>query len=114
MKNMTEMFKGVLEGIVLEIISNKETYGYEITRTLQELGFEEIVEGTVYTILIRLEKKELVTVEKKKSDLGPMRKFYRLNERGEEERKEFWERWDFFSGKLEELKENFAKENKND
>ena len=111
MKNMTEMFKGVLEGIILEIISNKETYGYEITRTLQELGFEDIVEGTVYTILIRLEKKELVTIEKKKSDLGPMRKFYRLNEHGENERNDFWERWDFFSAKLEKLKKNFPKEN---
>ena len=64
MKGMTELLKGVLEGVVLQVIHNsKETYGYEITNTLIELGFQDIVEGTVYTVLLRLEK-ELVTVEK--------------------------------------------------
>ena len=52
MENLTEMLKGVLEGCVLEIISRKETYGYEITRQLNEMGFTEVVEGTVYTILL--------------------------------------------------------------
>ncbi|AIK37346.1 transcriptional regulator PadR-like family protein [Bacillus pseudomycoides] len=59
MENLTEMLKGSLEGCVLEIISRHETYGYEITRRLNELGFTEVVEGTVYTILVRLEKKKL-------------------------------------------------------
>lgn len=58
MENLTEMLKGSLEGCVLEIISRHETYGYEITRRLNELGFTEVVEGTVYTILVRLEKKK--------------------------------------------------------
>lgn len=53
---MTEMLKGVLEGLVLEIISHGETYGYEITQQLRELGFHDVVEGTVYTITTRLEK----------------------------------------------------------
>lgn len=51
--NLTEMLKGVLEGCVLEIISRKETYGYDITRQLNALGFTEVVDGTVYTILVR-------------------------------------------------------------
>lgn len=63
-ENLTEMLKGSLEGCVLEIISRHETYGYEITRRLNELGFIEVVEGTVYTILVRLEKKKLVNIEK--------------------------------------------------
>ena len=57
MEHLTEMLKGILEGCVLEIISRKETYGYEITRKLNAMGFTDVVEGTVYTILIRLEKK---------------------------------------------------------
>lgn len=57
MKISTEMLKGVLEGIVLQIISGGETYGYEITKELNQHGFEDLVEGTVYTILMRLEKK---------------------------------------------------------
>jgi hypothetical protein len=47
--NLTEMLKGVLEGCVLEIIGRGETYGYEITRRLNALGFADVVEGTVYT-----------------------------------------------------------------
>ena len=59
-ENIREMLKGILEGCVLEIISREDTYGYEITRQLNALGFEDVVEGTVYTILIRLEKNQLV------------------------------------------------------
>lgn len=59
MENITEMLKGILEGCVLEIISRKTTYGYDITRQLNTLGFTDVVEGTVYTILVRLEKKQL-------------------------------------------------------
>ncbi|HEL1654887.1 TPA: PadR family transcriptional regulator [Streptococcus suis] len=53
MENITEMLKGILEGCVLEIISRKTTYGYDITRQLNTLGFTDVVEGTVYTILVR-------------------------------------------------------------
>lgn len=79
MKNITEMLKGILEGCVLEIISQKETYGYDITQQLRELGFDDVVEGTVYTITTRLEKNNLVNVEKRASTIGPPRKFYSLN-----------------------------------
>lgn len=71
--NLTEMLKGVLEGCVLETISCGETYGYEITRRLNALGFTDVVDGTVYTILVRLEKNGLVDIEKKPSDMGPPR-----------------------------------------
>ena len=105
MGNITEMLKGVLEGCILEIISHEETYGYEITRKLNELGFSDVVDGTVYTILMRLEKNKLVEVTKKKSDIGPPRKFFTLNDAGYEELKKFWERWELVSTKINELKE---------
>ncbi|MES9689050.1 PadR family transcriptional regulator [Bacillus sp. JJ353] len=93
MENLTEMLKGSLEGCVLEIISRHETYGYEITRRLNELGFTEVVEGTVYTILMRLEKKKLVNIE-----------IYSLNEAGRQELELFWKKWDFVSSKINVLK----------
>ncbi|MGA8942767.1 MAG: PadR family transcriptional regulator [Thermoactinomyces sp.] len=105
MENLTEMLRGVLEGCVLEIISREQTYGYEITRRLNKLGFTEVVEGTIYAILIRLEKKKLVDIEKKPSDMGPPRKFYKLNAAGREELQRFWEKWEFVSSKINELKE---------
>lgn len=105
MENLTEMLKGILEGCVLEIIGRGETYGYEITRKLNELGFSDVVDGTTYTILIRLERNGLVTVEKRPSDVGPPRKFFRLNGFGQEKRRAFWETWDFIASKMKELKE---------
>ena len=105
LEDLTEMLKGVLEGCVLEIINRGETYGYEITRRLNALGFTEVVDGTVYTILVRLEKNKLVEVTKKPSDLGPPRKFFALNDAWREELRKFWEKWEFVSSKIDELKE---------
>ena len=105
LENLTEMLKGVLEGCVLEMINRGETYGYEITRRLNALGFTDVVEGTVYTILIRLEKSRLVEVTKKPSDMGPPRKFFVLNDAGCEELRKFWEKWEFVSSKINGLKE---------
>ena len=105
LENLTEMLKGVLEGCVLEIISRNDTYGYEITRRLNTLGFTDVVDGTVYTILIRLERSKLVEVAKKPSDMGPPRKFFALNDAGREELRRFWEKWEFVSSRIDELKE---------
>jgi len=105
LEDMTEMLKGVLEGCVLEIISRKKTYGYEITRRLNALGFADVVDGTVYTILVRLEKNKLVDIEKSRSEMGPPRKFFTLNEAGHMELRKFWEKWEFVSSRIDELKE---------
>jgi PadR family transcriptional regulator, regulatory protein PadR len=99
------MLKGVLEGCVLEIISRGETYGYEIASSLRTLGFADVIEGTVYTILLRLEKNKLVHIEIRPSTKGPPRKFYSLNEAGQAELVTFWTKWDFLSLKINELKE---------
>ena len=104
MDNLTEMLKGVLEGCVLEIISRGDTYGYEITRRLNALGFADVVEGTVYTILIRLEKSKLVEITKKPSEMGPPRKFFALNDAGRKELRKFWAKWEFVASKMNELK----------
>ena len=105
MENLNEMLKGILEGCVLEIISRRETYGYEITRRLNEMGFTDVVEGTVYTILIRLEKNGLVNVVKKPSDIGPPRKFFTLNEAGRRELAQFWARWEFIAAQMARFRE---------
>jgi DNA-binding PadR family transcriptional regulator len=104
LNNITEMLKGVLEGSILEVISRNTTYGYDITQQLRTLGFEDIVEGTVYTILVRLEKNKLVRTEKRPSAIGPPRKFYSLTDLGYKELHTFWARWDFVSSKINELR----------
>ena len=105
MENITEMLKGVLEGCVLEIINRGEIYGYEITRRINEMGFSDVVDGTIYTILVRLEKNRLVETTKKKSDIGPPRKFFTLNDEGRAELEKFWAKWNFVSTRINELKE---------
>lgn len=104
MENLSEMLKGVLEGIVLEIIGRGEIYGYEIVKRLSTLGFEDIAEGTVYALLIRLEKNRWVHITKKPSEIGPPRKFYTLNDCGRNMLISFWARWDFLSGLIEFLR----------
>lgn len=98
------MLKGVLEGCVLEIISRQPTYGYDITQQLRSRGFTDVVEGTVYTILVRLERNSLVIIEKKPSEVGPPRKFYSLTDAGRQELIVFWQRWNFVSATLNELR----------
>ena len=91
--NSTQMLKGLLEGCILKIVSNGETYGYEVCEKLINYGFEDISEGSVYPILIRLEKKKLLYSVMKKSPLGPMRKYYYLTEEGKCELNEFINTW---------------------
>ena len=104
-KQMTEMLKGTLEGIVLAILAARPAYGYEITARLREQGFSEIAEGTVYAILVRIEQRGLVDVKKAASEKGPPRKVYSLNATGREYLDEFWRTWSFLSERLDQLQE---------
>jgi PadR family transcriptional regulator, regulatory protein PadR len=102
---MTEMLKGTLEGIVLAILAMRPAYGYEITARLREEGFSELVEGTVYALLIRIEQRGFVDVEKVPSEKGPPRKVYSLNTHGREQLEVFWRTWSFLAERLEQLHE---------
>ncbi len=104
-KQVTEMLKGTLEGIVLAILSSRPAYGYEITAWLREKGFSDIAEGTVYALLIRVEQRGLVDVEKVPSEKGPPRKVYSLNAQGHAYLEDFWKTWSFLAARLEQLHE---------
>ena len=99
-KQMTEMLKGTLEGIVLALIAVQPAYGYEITARLREQGFSDIVEGTVYALLVRVEQRGLVDVTKVPSEKGPPRKVYSLNAQGREYLDEFWSTWSFLAARI--------------
>jgi len=104
--DLTELLKGVLEGAVLQILSRGENYGYEIVRALNQAGFDSVSEGTVYPILVRLEKKQWVDIAKTRSELGPPRKVYTLNAAGEAALASFWQRWAYVSSRLVGMKED--------
>lgn len=87
----SQMLKGTLEGCILAIISKKETYGYEISQKLNEYGFGKIAEGTIYPLLLRLEKNGFILATYRQSDQGPRRKYYSLTEKGTDEYSKFIE-----------------------
>src|SRR6188472_3589861 len=100
---MTEMLKGTLEGIVLAVLATLPAYGYEITARLREQGFSDLVEGTVYALLIRIEQRGFVDVDRVPSEKGPPRKVYSVNARGREQLTEFWRTWSFLAERIERL-----------
>lgn len=99
----SQMLKGTLEGSILAIISKNETYGYEISRQLGEYGFGNIAEGTIYPLLLRLEKNNLVSAVYRRSELGPKRKYYSLTDKGRMELKQFTENYRELSAAVERL-----------
>jgi len=102
---MTELLKGTLEGIVLSLLAERPAYGYEITARLREQGFTDIVEGTVYAVLVRIEQRGFVDVERVTSEKGPPRKVYSLNARGRDQLDDFWTAWGFLAGRINQLHE---------
>jgi len=104
-RQMTEMLKGTLEGIVLASLAGKPAYGYEITASLRDKGFADIAEGTIYALLIRIEQRGLVDVQKAPSEKGPPRKVYSLNAAGQDYLEEFWATWSFLAQRLDQLRQ---------
>jgi PadR family transcriptional regulator PadR len=108
---MTEMLKGTLEGIVLAVLATRPAYGYEITARLREQGFSDLVEGTVYALLVRVEQRGFVDVQKVPSEKGPPRKVYTLNAQGREQLEGFWRSWSFLSERIGMLQADIASGN---
>ena len=102
----SQMLKGTLEGCILKVISYKETYGYEISQQLQEYGFSNISEGTIYPILLRLEKNGLITAQYRESSLGPKRKYFSLSSAGQTELDAFFSSWKELESAVNQLFSN--------
>lgn len=93
MADKSQLLRGILEGCILKIIENNEIYGYQIAEKLQMYGFRDISEGTIYPLLLRLEKNEIIDFTKKESALGPKRKYYKLTAKGRDELRDFYSVW---------------------
>ncbi len=97
MFDKSQLMRGTLEGCILKIISLEVTYGYEIMVKLTDYGFNDIREGTIYPLLLRLEKKNFIYAEFKPSPLGPSRKYYFITKNGIDELKSFEAYWNSIS-----------------
>ena len=81
----TQALKGILSMLLLRVVDQSEDYGYSIVVRLQDLGFDELAEGTVYPALTRLESKGLLSSRLVKSTAGPARKYYKTTSAGVDE-----------------------------
>jgi len=73
--------KGLLEFLVLKIVGAESMYVPNILRRLAGTEFAT-QEGTLYPLLSKLRREELVLYEWRESDAGPPRKYYRLTDAG--------------------------------
>jgi PadR family transcriptional regulator, regulatory protein PadR len=73
-----QLLKGVLSLLLLQLLAEQESYGYQVVQRLHEIGLADILEGTVYPALSRLEREGRVSARLVSSNAGPARKYYRL------------------------------------
>ena len=74
-----QLLKGVLSLLLLHVLAERESYGYEVVHRLHEIGLTDIAAGTVYPALSRLERERRLTARLVVSNEGPARKYYRMS-----------------------------------
>ncbi|HLT11153.1 MAG TPA: PadR family transcriptional regulator [Micromonosporaceae bacterium] len=72
-----QLLKGVLSLLLLGLLAEQESYGYQLVQRLRRLGLSGLAEGTVYPALARLEREGRVVGRLVQSRSGPARKYYR-------------------------------------
>jgi PadR family transcriptional regulator len=79
-----QLLKGALGLILLRLLADGESYGYELATRVHELGLVEVADGSIYPALTRLEREGHLASRLVASTSGPARKYYRLTEGGRE------------------------------
>jgi PadR family transcriptional regulator PadR len=77
-----QWLRGVLDLCVLALLREGESYGYQLAHALDTAGIGPIQGGTLYPVLLRLQRTGLVTAEWREGASGPARKYYRLTDSG--------------------------------
>jgi PadR family transcriptional regulator, regulatory protein PadR len=100
-----ELRRGTLELIVLHLLSPGEAYGYEIVSklTAETNGALEVTDGTLYPVLYRLERAQLVSVRWETQERGVPRKYYRLTDAGRTELARLTHEWTTFADAMSAL-----------
>jgi PadR family transcriptional regulator PadR len=101
-----DIIKGNLSIIVLSSLVDGEKYGYEITKTVNNITNGSIIlkEGSLYPALHKLEMQKLVEGYWVKQDPGkPDRKYYRITDEGMKALEQEKEKWKFYMGIMERV-----------
>lgn len=78
----SQLLKGVLDLLLLRLLAEQESYGYELATRIRGLGLADVPDGSTYGALKRLERERHVTVRLVESNAGPARKYYRPSPSG--------------------------------
>jgi PadR family transcriptional regulator, regulatory protein PadR len=99
MKPNADLLRGALEPVILEVIADGATYGYEIAKAIEQTSGGKLLaqEGTLYPALHRLEKRGLLEAEWAVSPEGRQRKHYQLTALGRKERLALRKEWTDFT-----------------
>jgi len=100
---LSQLRKGVLEYCVLSLLRDGPRYGTELLRELAETGALATSQGTVYPLLARLRREELVTTDWSESPSGPPRRYYALTRRGRAALEEFASVWTEFADAVDRV-----------
>src|SRR5271170_4563343 len=96
-----QLRKGVLELCVLAVLSQQESYAYELAARLA--GDVGMGEGTIYPLMRRLQNDGLVETYLVESSSGPSRKYYRLTEAGKLSFSTQQAAWNSFCGAVQSI-----------
>src|SRR5277367_7096739 len=88
--------KGLLEFLVLRIVSGTTVYVADILKRLADTEFAT-QEGTLYPLLSKLRREGLVDYQWQESESGPPRKYYKLTAKGTAQLAEFKDYWDYLN-----------------
>ena len=102
-KAVSQLRRGVLEYCVLALLRDRPRYGVELVRELGEADALVTSEGTLYPLLSRLRREELVDTSWQESSSGPPRRYYQLTEQGERALTEFAAEWSAFRDAVEKF-----------
>jgi len=94
--------KGLLEFLILKIISADRVYVADILQRLADTDFAT-QEGTLYPLLSRMRRDGLVDYEWRESDAGPPRKYYRLTAAGRAQLSELNDYWKYITATLNQM-----------
>ncbi len=94
--------KGLLEFLVLKIVSADKVYVADILKQLSETEFAT-QEGTLYPLLSKMRRDGLVEHEWKESEAGPPRKYYALTAKGKEQLRETSQYWQKINNTVADL-----------
>jgi len=90
---LTQLRRGTVEYCVLALLREEERYGFDLVRALSRIDGMVVSEGTIYPLLSRLRRDNLVATYWRESDAGPPRRYYRLTEVGQEALADFTAEW---------------------